>query len=163
MQLLNASCGVLVIQNIDISVSAGVLSTAPIVKKWASSQVVVAVGDNKIVRSPPFFKTSTFHQQFGNMWYWRPKVAPINNFGIRHMCADTWYRILAGREKQDFKDDLRSGRCPLDNCEGNPPFQHLRCLQQLDCSQRMPRKILKICKTLFAPPARTLRSAHTCA
>ena len=60
MQLLNASCGVLVIQNIDISVSAGVLSTAPIVKKWASSQVVVAVGDNKIVRSPPFFKTSTF-------------------------------------------------------------------------------------------------------
>lgn len=50
MQLLDASCGVLVIQNFDVSVSAGVLAVTPIVRKWANGQVVVSLGNNKIVR-----------------------------------------------------------------------------------------------------------------
>ena len=50
--MLDAACGSLVIANIDISVSNGVLSAAPkaVATPWATGMVAVAAGNNKIVR-----------------------------------------------------------------------------------------------------------------
>ena len=47
---MDASCGALVIQNIDISISEGTLIVTPTHVKWTTGMVATAVGNNKIVR-----------------------------------------------------------------------------------------------------------------
>lgn len=53
MQVLDASCGILVIENIDISISDGIIYVTPTNVRWATGMVAVAVGNNKIVRFLP--------------------------------------------------------------------------------------------------------------
>ena len=51
VQLLDATCGTLVIENIDIAISDGTLVVTPTHVPWTTGMIATAVGNNKIVRA----------------------------------------------------------------------------------------------------------------
>ena len=53
MQLLDPSCGAIVISSIDLSISDGSVIVKPTKVKWTTGMVATALGGNKIVRDIP--------------------------------------------------------------------------------------------------------------